>query len=175
MKMIHSLMKKYSLMKMQRYIRKICGVEKSPSSYSTSYCKYHYNRPVIAPCLSSIVACSPSLHGSKRWTLVAPIQTCSVVLPGIVIRRYCTSQDDDFPCLTRLKCRGYPSPLASFSNFFLTYLVIKPHLDASFSVNEFLFTSKQVSLLHLLSDLLYVHFVILDALNVISFQSLDKF
>lgn len=153
----------FHVIKMKRFLRRI-------GTYSsTSHCENYRDRAIVAPFLSKFVLCTTNVHGSRRWRLDAAIQNCSSnILRGVLARHYCTSQDDDFPRLTRLKCRGYPTTFASISNFFLTYLVIKPHLDQSFSATEFLNTSKKVCNFSFkrsvfLSSAHYFHFILFAA------------
>lgn len=150
---------------MSRTFRISCGFKsKSKSFISRSYCsvpkKVSYvnilesskggvsdavggaaGRPKLA-----LLPASAANNGFERLKLLTRTRWgCNIShLQGILVRHYCSGHDD-FPALTRLKCRGYPTALASFSNFCLTYLVIKPRLDASFSANEFLLSTKKVS------------------------------
>ncbi|XP_065202310.1 uncharacterized protein LOC135832767 [Planococcus citri] len=60
------------------------------------------------------------------------------------VRWYSAQPATGLPQLTKLPQEVFPGVLAPFSNFFLTYLVIRPFVDGSFELREFVAASKQV-------------------------------
>lgn len=60
------------------------------------------------------------------------------------VRWYSAQQAAGLPQLTSLSQEVWPGIIAPFSNVFLSYLVIRPFVDGTFDLREFITASKQV-------------------------------
>lgn len=93
----------------------------------------------------------------KNFKHLPSVYKCLRFLNKSQVRRYSDSSNQSsngLPNLTSLPLQIWPSFLSPFSNLLITYLVIKPHVDKSFGIKEFLNASTQVRLIFLLTFIL---------------------